>query len=273
MKKIFKTSFIVLTAFIINICGIAGYYSLSLPDSFYISKGEALRLSTHFTIEADNNDTIASFAGRTSPSVATANLRLFGVIPVKTVELHTVETPVLVPGGNPFGIKLLMEGVMVVGMGEIKTDKGMACPASECGIEEGNVIISLDGKKLSSNSDITEIVSESHGKPLEIVYTDGREETVSFLTPVYSLTECTYKAGMWVRDSTAGIGTVTFYEPETGRFGGLGHPVCDSDTGEIIPISSGEVAEVEITDVKKGESGNPGELHGCFISDKSSGII
>lgn len=78
---------------------------------------------------------------------------------------------------------------------------------------------------------------------------------------------------MWVRDSTAGIGTVTFYEPNTNRFGGLGHPVCDSDTGEIIPVSSGDVADVEITKVVKGYSGSPGELHGTFKSDMSSGTI
>lgn len=273
MKKIFKPVFAVLTLFVINICVLAGYYSVSLPDSFYVSKGSSLQLSTKFSIEAEGNETVASFAGDTSPSVETANLKLFGVIPVKSVELHTVETPVLIPGGNPFGIKLLMEGVMVVGMGEIKTLEGMECPADDCGLEEGNVILSLDGKKLSSNNDITEIVSKSDGEPLEIVYTDGKKENVSFLTPVYSLADCSYKAGMWVRDSTAGIGTVTFYEPETGRFGGLGHPVCDSDTGEIIPISSGEAAEVEITSILKGESGQPGELHGCFTSRKTSGVI
>lgn len=273
MKKIFKPAFAVLTIFIINICAIAGYYSVSLPDSYYVSKGSALELSTTFSIEADSSEAVASFAGETSPSVETANLKLFGVIPVKNVEVHTVETPVLIPGGNSFGIKLLMEGVMVVGMGEVKTADAMICPAAECGIEEGNVILSLDGKKLSSNSDITEIVSESEGKPLEIVYTDGDEETVSLITPAYSLSDSCYKIGMWVRDSTAGIGTVTFYEPETGRFGGLGHPVCDSDTGEIVPISSGEAAEVEITGVVKGKSGQPGELKGCFTSSKTSGII
>lgn len=273
MKKFFKSIFTVLTIFTVTVCGIACYYSLSLPDSFYVTKGKKLEVSTLFSIESDSNESIASFAGKTSPLIETSSLKLFGIIPIKDVELNTVETPVLVPGGNPFGIKLLMEGVMVVGMGEVKTSDGMECPAADCGIEEGDVIISLDGKKLLSNSDISDIVSKSDGQPIEIVYTDGNEETVSFLTPAYSLTECAYKAGIWVRDSMAGIGTVTFYEPDTGRFGGLGHPVCDSDTGEIVPISSGEAAEVEITDVQKGESGAPGELHGCFTSSRTSGVI
>ncbi len=273
MKKVFRPIFVLLMLFVINICLVAGYYSVALPDSYYVSKGGSLQLSTRFSIEADGNETIASFASDTSPVVETANLKLFGVVPVKNVELHTVETPILIPGGDPFGIKILMEGVMVVGMGEIKTPSGMVCPAADCGIEEGNIILSLDGKKLTSNNDIIQIVSKSEGNPLEIVYTNGKEEIASYIEPVYSLTDSSYKAGMWVRDSTAGIGTVTFYEPETGRFGGLGHPVCDSDTGEIIPISSGEAAEVEITGVLKGKSGEPGELHGCFTSSRTSGVI
>lgn len=273
MKKIFRPAFAVITTLIVNICAIAGYYSVSLPDSYYVRKDSPLKLSTHFSIEAEKDGAVESFAGKISPAVETANLKLFGIIPLKSVELHTVETPVLVPGGNPFGIKLLMDGVMVVGMGEVKTINGMESPARDCGIEEGDVILSLGGKKLSSNNDIAEILSDSGGNPLEIVYTDGENETVSLITPAYSPGECTYKAGMWVRDSTAGIGTVTFYEPQTGRFGGLGHPVCDSDTGEIIPVSSGEAAEVEITGVVRGKSGEPGELKGRFSSEKLSGVI
>ncbi|MBQ7047142.1 MAG: SpoIVB peptidase [Oscillospiraceae bacterium] len=273
MKKIFSTAFAVFTFFVFNICLVAGYYSLSLPDSFYVEKGTPLTLSTNFEIKAEYENSVSSFAGDASSAIHTANLELFGLIPVKEVEVQAVQTPYLVPGGTPFGIKLLMDGVMVVGMGEVRTLSGSCCPATECGLEEGDVILSLDGVKISSNSDINRIVSASNGNPLEIVYTDGKEETVSFLTPVYSIADCCYKAGIWVRDSTAGIGTVTFYEPETGRFGGLGHPVCDSDTGELIPISSGEAAQVEITSINRGLKGQPGELRGCFTRREPTGVI
>ena len=83
--------------------------------------------------------------------------------------------------------------------------------------------------------------------------------------PEFSLSESTFKAGMWVRDSSAGIGTITFYDPQTQMFGGLGHPVCDSDTGEIIPLHSGEVVPVTINGVTKGIAGTPGELIGSFV--------
>ena len=101
---------------------------------------------------------------------------------------------------------------------------------------------------------------------------DGREITFE-LTPVFSEYSRTYQVGMWVRDSTAGIGTMTFYEPSSGAFGGLGHPICDIDTGSVIPISSGEIVDVKINNVKKGYEGVPGELQGSFISGDAIGIL
>ena len=239
MKKIIKSAICIVSVFVINICTIIGYYAVNLPDSFYVSKGNNLELSTRFSIEAKSDNALASFAGQTYPKSETACLKLFGLLPVKDVEIHTVETPILIPGGDPFGIKLLMEGVMIVGMGEIKTDSGMKCPAEECGLKDGDIIISIDGKNITSNTDIQNIVAKSGGNSLRIIYTHQNEQKTSLLEPALACSDNSYKAGMWVRDSTAGIGTVTFYEPNTNRFGGLGHPVCDSDTGEIIPVSSG----------------------------------
>lgn len=273
MKKIIKSAIGIVSLLVINICTIIGYYAVNLPDSFYVSKGNDLKLSTRFSIKAESDNALASFAGQTYPKSETARLKLFGLLPVKDVEIHTVETPILIPGGNPFGIKLLMEGVMIVGMGEIKTDSGMECPAEECGLKEGDIIISINDKKITSNAEIQNIVSASKGTPLRVIYTHQDEQKTSVLTPALSSADNSYKAGIWVRDSTAGIGTVTFYEPTTNRFGGLGHPVCDSDTGEIIPVSSGDVADVSITKVVKGYSGSPGELHGTFKSDMSTGTI
>ncbi|MGN0621859.1 MAG: SpoIVB peptidase [Porcipelethomonas sp.] len=274
MKKFFKISFGLLTLSVINICTVAGYYAVNLPDSYYIQKGENLELSTVFDISADpENEALASFAGEACPASRSASLKLFGVIPVKNVELHTVDTPVLVPGGDPFGIKLLMDGVMVIGTGEVKCKDGMASPANDCGIEKGDVILTIDGQEITSNADIQDAISASDGEPVEIKYMRNEKVNTVSLTPVFSLKDSSYKAGMWVRDSTAGVGTVTFYEPGTGRFGGLGHPVCDTDTGEIVPISSGEAVDVQINGVIPGTEGSPGELRGSFISDRSSGVI
>lgn len=273
MKKTLKIFITSAALFILNICTISGYYAINLPDSYYIESGGSLELSTAFSINAVPNNAVQSFSHQTIPESKTASLRLFGIIPVKNVEIRTVETPLLVPGGEPFGIKLLMDGVMVVGTGSIKTDNGTICPAKECGLEKGDVILSANGMDITQNSQIQEIVSKSKGIPITIEYIHNDEKTETKLMPAISEDDGTYKAGIWVRDSIAGIGTITYREPSTNRFGGLGHPVCDSDTGEIIPVSSGETADVTINQIIKGTSGNPGELHGNFSSKLSSGLI
>ncbi|NLK70166.1 MAG: SpoIVB peptidase [Clostridiales bacterium] len=274
MKKLIK-GFSFVTAFtLFNIWTLLAYYSANLPDSYYIANGDKLSLNTVIEIEAQMQDkAVQSLKSETLPLSQTATLKLFGLIPVKDVEVLEVETPVLIPGGNPFGIKLLMEGVMVVGMGEVECSDGRICPATEAGIKQGDVIISVDGKKVNSNNDLQKIISESGGSPVNVqINRDGREITFE-LTPVFSEYNRTYQVGMWVRDSTAGIGTMTFYEPSSGAFGGLGHPICDIDTGSVIPISSGEIVDVKINNVKKGYEGVPGELQGSFISGDAIGIL
>lgn len=274
MKKLIK-GFSFVTAFtLFNIWTLLAYYSANLPDSYYIANGDKLSLNTVIEIEAQMQDkAVQSLKSETLPLSQTATLKLFGLIPVKDVEVLEVETPVLIPGGNPFGIKLLMEGVMVVGMGEVECRDGRICPATEAGIKQGDVIISVDGKKVNSNNDLQKIISESGGSPVDVqINRDGREITFE-LTPVFSEYSRTYQVGMWVRDSTAGIGTMTFYEPSSGAFGGLGHPICDIDTGSVIPISSGEIVDVKINNVKKGYEGVPGELQGSFISGDAIGIL
>jgi stage IV sporulation protein B len=197
-------------------------------------------------------------------------LKLFGTIPIKKVNITEVDRPVLVPGGTPFGIKLLMDGVMVVGMGNVSNGE---CPAQDAGIRTGDVILTLNEKEVDSNSDIKEIIQQEGDKPVVVDLRRDDIEQKVLLIPSYSEKDKCYQAGMWVRDSSAGIGTVTFYDPETAVFGGLGHPICDTDTGEIVPISSGEVVDVEITKVVKGLSGIPGELCGMFSGSKPCGTV
>ncbi|NLP26278.1 MAG: SpoIVB peptidase [Clostridiales bacterium] len=274
MKKLIKGFSFVATFTLFNIWTLMAYYSAMLPDSYYIASGDKLSLNTVIEIEAQVQEkAVQSVKSEALPLSQTATLKLFGVIPVKDVELLEVETPVLIPGGNPFGIKLLMEGVMVVGMGEIECSGGRICPATEAGIKQGDVITSIDGKKVNSNNELQEIISESDGNSVNVqINRDGRDITFE-LQPVFSEYSRTYQVGMWVRDSTAGIGTMTFHEPSSGSFGGLGHPICDIDTGGVIPISSGEIVNVQINNVKKGYEGIPGELQGSFISGDAIGIL
>ena len=237
------------SAVLMGISAILGYYSSSLPDSYFVEKGETLTLSTALNIEAcPENLTVPSYVSDNFSGSDTNTLKLFGVIPIKDVEVTSVNTPLLTVGGNPFGIKLLMDGVMVVGVGAVD---GGRSPAEEAGIKTGDIIVSVNGEDINSNVQLQDAIQISDGSSSEIPVIINRNgiESVLNLEPVFSEADGSYKAGMWVRDSSAGIGTITFYEQESGCFGGLGHPICDIDTGEIIPISRGEVVPVSINGV------------------------
>ena len=169
----------------------------------------------------------------------------------------------LCAGGMPFGVRFKTEGVTVAGLGDVITEKGAVCPARDAGLQPKDTLISIGGKRISASDELVKIISESGGKPIEVKYSRGGTEFSTKLTPACDKSGV-YRAGMWVRDSAAGIGTVTFYDPETGTFAGLGHGICDSETGELIPLSSGRVTDVSIFGIERGVAGTPGELKGCF---------
>jgi stage IV sporulation protein B len=201
-------------------------------------------------------------------------LSLYGAIPVKCVEVREAEAPVLAAGGMPFGIKLLMKGVMVTDTADVTgRDGSKVCPAEECGIEKGDIICLANGEELSSNGQLRRIIAESGGNDVKLTMNRGGAEFTAALSPVYSAESGTWQGGMWVRDSVAGIGTMTFIDTKTGRFAGLGHPICDSDTGELVPVNSGEAVPVEISGTKRGEKGLPGELRGIFLRGGAYGSL
>ncbi|MFA5657864.1 MAG: SpoIVB peptidase [Oscillospiraceae bacterium] len=259
---------------VLAVSGITGYYMYSLPDSFYVSRGTNLKLSCQFDITANESEAIKSVqSGGEKYMGNEVTLKLFGLVPIKTVSVSEVDRPVLVPGGNPFGIKIITEGVIVIGVSEVDSCDGSICPASTSGILVGDVIISINGKKITSNSAIEEAITKSQGEDVIVKLKRDSKVIEIILTPAYSLSEACFRAGMYVRDSSAGIGTITFYDPETEMFGGLGHPVCDVDTGEILPLHSGEVVAVTINGLHKGQPGHPGELVGSFVSSLSIGSL
>ena len=214
-----------------------------------------------------------SQAGVSTSRVLETKLRLCGLIPIKTVNLQKVETPYVVPCGTPFGLKMLTEGVVVVGLNPVETEAGTICPAKEAGVRKGDVILRAGGKAVSGNRELAEIVRASEGKSVSLLLKrDGVELTLQ-VVPVKAASDEVYRCGIWVRDSSAGIGTVTFYDPSTGVFGGLGHAVCDVDTGGVMPLAEGQVVPVSIHGVQKGEAGTPGELQGSFLTTLSCGEL
>ncbi len=166
-------------------------------------------------------------------------------------------------GGMPFGVRFKTEGVTVAELEDIDTGVGSACPAKDAGLEPGDVIVKLDENEIGGAEDIINRITSGGGSTLTVVYKRRGEEKQTSLTPVRDRNGI-YRAGMWIRDSAAGIGTITYYDAKTGAFAGLGHGICDAETGELIPLSHGDVTDVSLCGINKGKSGAPGELKGFF---------
>lgn len=174
------------------------------------------------------------------------------------------QRPRVFASGEPFGIKLLSDGVMVVDL-----QKG-DCPAKECGIKIGDIILSVNGQAVSSNDEISQLIRGCDGQTIRLEISRNGEKKTIKLTP--EICDGSYRAGMWVRNSSAGIGTLTFFT-QNGLFGGLGHGVCDIDTGDLVPLRDGEVSDVEIHDFQKSQNGKPGALLGGFTAKGKVGEI
>ena len=186
-----------------------------------------------------------------------------GGVPIKRVVLEQRERPMLVPCGTPFGIKLRTDGVMAVTV----TDDS---PAEKAGIREGDIIISVNGEEVSSNSALSSAI-QLRPDCCEIILRRGDSEQLLTAVPYK---DCgIYKIGLWVRDSAAGLGTMTYYDPISHSYGGLGHPVSDVTTGDPMPLGSGEITAADITGAVKGYAGTPGELCGTLISDETVGTL
>lgn len=273
-RKIIKSAAALLSVGFAVLFGTAGYYSSRLPSSVTVETGKRLELAEFPELSCMTSYDGAVPAVGACGGTEQVTLSLFGVIPVKNVEVRHAEAPVFAVGGRPFGIKLLMEGVMVTGLGDVEDESGrFTCPARKAGIRVGDIIRLADGEVLTSNDRLQELISDSGGRSVSLSVERDGEIFSAELEPVISRRSGSRKGGMWVRDSIAGIGTMTFFDRNTGSFAGLGHPICDSDTGGIVPVHSGEAVPVEITDVRRGAGGAPGELRGSFEAGESFGIL
>lgn len=177
----------------------------------------------------------------------------------------------VIPLGSAFGIKLFTDGVIVASLSDIYTEEGVCCPAAEAGILPGDYLLQADGQDIPDNGALARYIGSSQG---EVISFQVRREDQVFsveVTPVYG--EGSFKTGMWVRDSAAGIGTLTFYDPATGVFAGLGHGICDMDTNGVMALKSGEPAPITLSGIVKGQADSPGQLRGYFSSEESLGTL
>ena len=212
------------------------------------------------------------FAQETEAGGETELLPAAEGLAIETLSREALQGLSVYPGGMPFGIKFYTEGVTVVGFCDVETSSGRVNPAAEAGLRQKDVILRVNGEELMGANELTERIEASEGRELVLDCRRGKESLRVRLRPAYCPAEGRYKTGIWVRDSGAGIGTVTFILPDTGAFGGLGHGICDVDTGKLMPLLRGSVVDVEITDVVKGKKGLPGEIKGSF-DNKKRGVL
>ena len=186
------------------------------------------------------------------------------VFPVKTAKVTVAKRSFVLVGGEVFGIKLYTRGVLVAKTDVVTTQNGNENPAQAAGLRSGDLITEIDGKQVNRKKEVSEAIENCGGTPLRMTVERGGGVLQLECTPVLSAVGDKYIAGLWIRDSSAGIGTVTFYDKKSGTMAGLGHAICDVDSGETIPISGGELVSARVMGCYKGADGAPGELCGVF---------
>lgn len=227
------------------------------------TNSEVQQLSSKNTNLLSSNDNKSTFKH------LDADLNFYHMAYAKTSDI------MVYPGGQPVGIKLNTKGALVIALSDIEiNEKKVQSPAAVCGIQIGDSIIKINGTSIKNSEDISTLINRCDGKDVTITV-NRRGEAIDFkVSPVLSKSDEKYKIGLWVRDSTAGVGTLTFYDPKTKGFAALGHPITDIDTGNIMSVENGEVVSSNIVSVRKGAKGNPGELRGIFINEQNSlGVI
>lgn len=192
---------------------------------------------------------------------------------VKNVNVDVLPRTKVIPVGSVAGVKLYTSGVLVVGMSEIEgEDSKKYKPYENTGIQEGDTIVSVNNITITSTEELVSEVNKSEGKDVKIQYKHENKSIECSITPVKT-GKSEYKLGLWVRDSAAGVGTVTFYSQSTNCFAALGHGLQDIDTDQLINISSGEFVTTKILGIEKGEKGDPGKIQGTLDGQKNIGTI
>ena len=263
MKKAIRIFDVILSFICAIIFAVVAWGNAYLPGTVVCYDNDSNRLAGVFSL-ADGDATLAVDVQSSSPRKST--LKLFGEIHVKEVMVSQSDAKKVMVSGEAFGIKLYTDGVIVVGVQDVQTDSGKRNPAKECGIEVGDVIVSIDNINVYTSDDVQSILCDNNGTSFDVKIKRGERYKSFTLTPVYCEREGCYKAGMWVRDSTAGIGTITFYNQNSGIFAALGHQINDVDTKEIMPILDGEAGCSTVKKLEKSTRGNTGSRECDFQS-------
>lgn len=255
IKKLIK-NFSIITAPIFILVLIGVYNNDSKDNTLYIQN--QMQDTTSYVInDLQNTDSIDCYTSLIN-SKALTTLRKEKR---KEIEVY--------PGGISIGVKINNKGALVVGYSDISTHEGLSeSPGKVAGIELGDIIEEVNGENIETCSDLISKVKTCRNDEMTVKILRGNSEITKKVSLIKEDNE--YKIGLWVRDSTAGIGTLTFYDKDSKTFGALGHPITDGDTNVSFNIKSGTLLRSSVLSIKKGERGNPGEIKGLFINENES---
>ncbi len=265
-KKIFIIFFLLITY--VYICNIT-----LLPNNIIIMQGENLNINHILGLYLNSNNNIMQASSNLNTPINEVGkldfkLDLFNLFSVKEIAVNVIPKTKVIPIGASIGMKLYTNGVLVVGMSEIEGTE----PFKNSGIKEGDRILEINNNKINNTNELINAINKSDGNNLNIKYIRGEDVETTSIKPVKN-SKNEYKLGLWVRDAAAGVGTLTFYEPESGMFAALGHGIVDIDTSQIINIANGELVTTNILSITKGEKGTPGEIRGTIENGYNLGNI
>ncbi len=275
MCNFFKTLSAICTALCAVVFSLVYFGQQNIPDRITTVENSAYEFKNIFGISLfrlnyDNEKGVASGTARASQNEA--EIELLNIIPVKTAEITNSKRKYVILGGELFGVKLYTDGVLVVDTDTVETENGNVNPAEQAGLKIGDIIKSVNNERITTTKSLAKKIEASKGEKISFgIVRNNKELTVIFSTYKDKNTG-KYKAGLWVRDSTAGLGTITFYNSEDNSFAGLGHGIYDVDTGEIMPMNKGEVFSAYVNGIYKSSTGSVGELCGV-ITGKSIGEL
>ena len=250
-----------------------GWLWCALPEEVYLEPEQTLTLPRFGWVEPLRGHGSRNVASTRAAGSYQTTLALGGWLPVKTIRATVMQRPTVTVCGTPFGVKMFSEGALVVGFSEVHTAAGTVNPAKQAGLRLGDRVIRMGNTVTETNEQVHAALEAAAGAAVEVVYVRKGEQRQTTLLPVWDTQNAQWRAGMWVRDSSAGVGTLTFVDAQAGVFAGLGHPISDSDTGEQVALRSGEIVACQIVGCTGGTAGSPGELKGKFLSDHALGRI
>ncbi|TCS84047.1 SpoIVB peptidase [Tepidibacillus fermentans] len=248
-------------------------FKLALPLSVTVSSNqpEIVEINGHKdSFETSLNNPITFKPSKIGKS--SVELKLFGVIPFKKVDVNVLKDIKVIPGGQTIGVKLKSAGVMVVGEYSIQTEDGKTIsPAELAGIRIGDILLKMNGKFLSSVDDVSKLLNQlaTEKKSIELELQRAKERIKVKINPVFDTKSQAYRLGLYIRDSAAGVGTLTFYDPKTNKYGALGHVITDMDTQEPIVVREGKILYSDVTSIEKGKNGKPGEKRAIFVDENN----